>query len=298
MNSINIYADAALADGKRRSALERLFQRLGEVACLPSSAMLILQLDEQRNSRIDDLCHIIKGDPALAARVLQRVNSAFYGLRRQVADLRTAVGLLGFREIRNLAITVLMGRLFIQPGAYGNFSREKLWTHCVAVATTSRLVSLVCGRGVPDECYVGGLLHDLGLMLIDQYLRSHFYRVLRKLNERTPTSLVEQRILSFDHAQLGAYVAHQWRFPDSVGAAIGFHHRPGDYSGPHADFVSVVAIADYLCSRWGYTSLGVQNNAAPSDSVYKQLNLDETNLKIIWDEMEGSLEGIAGMACA
>lgn len=277
----------------RRESLERLFARMEQVAALPSIGQRVLQLTDSDNVKPDELREAIQTDPILVARILRRLNSSYYSLSTKITDLRTAISLLGFREIRNLAMTVCMSRLFETNGNHGTYRREALWEHCVAVGAASRLVARVCGRGVPEEAYIAGLLHDLGIILIDQSLRRHFCQVVSMVGPSMTTCEAENRILSFDHALLGGFIAAKWNLAEPVIDAIAYHHNSGDYQGPHRDLVYVVAIANYLCSRAGWTSLGVHNVAPPPDQVYAGLGLDQISLAIIWDELEPTL-GRAG----
>lgn len=280
---------------ERRAALEKLFGRIGEVSSLPTTAQRVLQLSESE-AMGKELREIIQSDPVLVAKILRRLNSSYYALSNKVVDVRTAVSLLGFREIRNLALTVFVSKMYEQPQNHGLYRRENLWSHSVSVAATARLVSRVCGKAAAEEAYIGGLLHDLGLILIDQTLPKHFRKVLDGIDPMTPTCTVENRILTFDHASLGGYVATRWNLPEQVADAIAYHHAPNTYQGRHGDLVNVVAVANYLCSRAGYTALGVHNVPAPADEVYGQLGLDQVSLAIIWDELETTLEKANSLA--
>jgi HD-like signal output (HDOD) protein len=291
-------ADPLPMTGERRAALERLFSRIGDVTTLPAAAQKVLRLTEDENSPPEDLREAIQSDPVLVARILRRLNSSYYALSHKIADLKTAISLLGLREIRNLALTVFVSRFYEGGASHGNYKRENLWAHSVGVAVAARLVARVCGRGVGEEAYIAGLLHDLGLILLDQTLRRHFHKVLDALDPATPTHIVENRILSFDHALLGGFVARKWNFPDQVADAITFHHQPWCYTGPHKDLVQVVAVANYLCSRTGLTSLGVHNVAPPPDEVYAGLGLDQVTLAIIWDELDTALDKASALAAS
>jgi putative nucleotidyltransferase with HDIG domain len=291
-------AAAAPLTAERRAALERLFSRIGDVMTLPASAQRVLRLTDDENASGDQLREAIQSDPVLVARILRRLNSSYYALSQKVSDLKTAISLLGLREIRNLALTVFVSRFYDGGTGHATYKRENLWAHCVGVAVAARLVSRVCGRGAPEECYVGGLLHDIGLILLDQTLKRHFYKVIDEIDTSTPTYIVENRILTFDHALLGGFVARKWNFPDAVADAITFHHQPWCYSGTHKDTVHVVAVANYLCSRTGLTSLGVHNVDAPPDEVYAGLGLDQVTLAIIWDELDTALDKATALATA
>jgi len=281
---------------ERREALEKLFRRIGDVTTLPAAAQKVLKLTEDDNTDGELLREAIQSDPVLVARILRRLNSSYYSLSHRVSDLKAAISLLGLREIRNLALTVFVARLFEGGAAHGTYRREQLWTHSVAVAVASRLVARVCGRSAGEEAYIAGLLHDIGLILLDQTLRRHFLCVLDQIDGQTPTHIVENRILTFDHAVLGGFVARKWNFPEPVADAITFHHQPWCYNGQHKDLVHVVAVANYLCSRAGVTSLGIHNVSPPPDEVYAGLGLDQISLAIIWDELDTALDKATALA--
>jgi len=280
----------------RRKALDRLFARIGDLTTLPTAAQRVLRLTESDNADAEKLREAIQSDPVLVARILRRLNSSYYALSHKISDLKTAINLLGIREIRNLTLTVFVSRMYDGGATHGRYRRENLWTHSVSVAVASRLVARVCAKSAGDEAYVAGLLHDIGYILLDQTLRRHFYKVIDALDDSTPTPALETRILSFDHALLGGFVARRWNFPDAVADAIAFHHDPAAYAGPHAEIVNVVATANYLCTRAGVTSLGINNIAPPPDAVFAALGLDELTLAIIWDELETALEKATALA--
>jgi HD-like signal output (HDOD) protein len=283
---------------ERREALERLFARIGDVACLPAAAERVLQITNNENADADLLCEAVQSDPVLVARILRRLNSSYYALSQKISDLKTAIGLLGIREIRNLALTVFVSRSFEGDAVYGTYNREDLWAHSVGVGVASRLVARVCGLSGCEEAYIAGLLHDIGLILLDQTLRRHFQKLIDSINEQAPTYVVESRMFAFDHAMLGGFVARRWNFPDSVADAIAFHHQPQSYEGPHKELVNVVAVANYLCSRAGVTSLGVHNCPPPPDEIYRGMGLDQVTLAIIWEELDGALEKASSLAMA
>lgn len=298
MSEVHTGDDALEMTDERRTALERLFERIGDVVSLPTAAHRVLKLTEDEDAPAEQIREALQGDPVLVARLLRRLNSSYYALSRKVVDLKTAISLLGLREIRNLALTVFVSRFYDANGSYGSYTRQNLWSHSVGVAAAARLVARVCGRAVPEEAYISGLLHDIGLILLDQSLRKHFVRVVDTIDPQTPTHIVENRIFTFDHALLGGFVARKWNFPEQVADAITFHHQPWCYTGPHRDAVYVVAVANYLCSRVGLTSLGIHNVLPPPDEVYAGLGLDQVSLAIIWEELDATLDKATALATA
>jgi HD-like signal output (HDOD) protein len=288
-------AEFELPDGSRLASLKKLFDRIGEVSSLPTVVVRILEVVNDERTGSDDLLRAIGGDPALAARILRTVNSASYGLRRPATDLKSAISLLGFREIRNLALTIHVARSFKEGIGYRTYSREALWNHMVAAATAAKLVANVSGQAAGDEAYLAGLLHDLGLILIDQHIHHRFRKVVDALNAGTPTCAVEREILGFDHTEIGEFVARKWRFPAQVTDAIRFHHTPAAYEGGHKSIVYAVSIANYLVSRCGSTSLGVANVAMPEQLAFAGLSIHSEKLHSICEQLDESLDAASAI---
>lgn len=289
-------APAIARPAEAQAAVDRLGQRIGEVSTLPSVVLRIIEVVNDDSTGADDLLRVISGDPALAVRILRTVNSASFALRRRVDDLRSAVALLGFREIRNLALTVHVARVFREGEGHGPYRREQLWNHLVSVASAARLVARITGRGDPDNAYLGGLLHDLGLILIDQHMHQRFCTIIDQLDESTPTIEIEQRLLGLDHTEIGANVAAHWRLPEVVQICARFHHAPEQHEGEHAAELRCVALANYMCSRSGLPSLGVQNVPAPSAETFAGLGVAKQGLAAICDQLEKALDVAASIA--
>ncbi len=279
----------------RGVALKRLFSRISDMSSLAIGAQQMVRLTRESAS-LDELQQLIQTDPSLVAQIVRRVNSPYYHLDAEVHELTVAARLLGFREFSNVAFTVYLSRMFSPPMDFGTFSMVGLWGHSVAVAAAAQLVSRVCGCATPADAFTAGLLHDIGLLLACRQMRRRFIQVVERIQDRTPTQNVERDIYSFDHAQLGGHIARTWEFPDSIVDAIAHHHQVENYSGPHKPLVYVVATANYLCSRAGWTSLGVHNVELPPNNTYRILGLDQIALSVIWDELADTLENACSLA--
>lgn len=255
--------------------VSRLFQRLSEISSLPDVALRIIELANDPLSRADDLLEAVRSDPALAMRLMRTVNSSYYALSEKVSDLKQAVTLLGFQEVRNLALTTYVARMFQETRGHGRYSRRDLWDHMVGAAMVARLIARTCGKVPPEEAYLAGLLHDLGLILIDQYLHKPFCRVIDALGEDTSVCEIEMRILGFDHTLLGEFVAARWNLPEHLTTAIGYHHVPQSYDGPHRDVVYVVALADFFCHLKDLAPLPLGSVQPPPARLLTELGMNK-----------------------
>jgi len=275
---------------QHNEALERLFLRLGQLSSLPAVAQRILQVADNNESNSADLLNVVEQDPTLSIRILRTVNSSIFGIPNEVADLQTAISMLGFVEVRNLALTVYVARLCEHSSSYRSFSREGLWKHMVAVGTIARMLAKIYRRVEPEEAYVAGLLHDVGMLLIDQYMHDSFCQVIDLVSEGVETTAAERQILTFDHTDLGAFVARKSNFPDRVVDAIHYHHRPDDCHSSGKALLNIVSVANFLASRKGICSLGVHNVAAPTDKICAFLGLNKKKLASISEEVDSVLE--------
>lgn len=290
---------AELSEGTlnlQNEALETLFQRLSELSSLPSIALRIIEAAVDEATDAEDLRQLIERDPALAARIIRIVNSSFYGVRQEVADLRSAIALLGTKQIRNVAITVFVSRQFTPSNNKDTLDRNKLWNHSMAVGAVARLLAKTLKVADAEEAYLAGLLHDMGLLIIDQHLARHVPRIRQHVQDGASLHQAAHQILTFDPSQLGAYVAWRSKFPPRLVTAIEFHHKPEEYSGDDRHLTDLVAMSDYIATRSGGGVMDEARAIAPTDKVFERLELNEDRLTEIWSQIDETLQATKSMA--
>lgn len=247
-----------IASNQAPPTLDELVRRVSDISTLPHVAMKTMEVANDPKSSAIDLKEIIESDAALGARILRCVNSSAYATREKVTNLQQAISYLGLRQIRSLALTASVSEMFSKDEEIGPYRRRNLWSHLVAVGICSRLIAM--RQKLPDfeDAFAAGLLHDIGIVLEDQYLHGHFCNIIQSLGEGPTLAEAERKVLGFDHAKLGTQVAELWRFPDSVKAAIGFHHMSVNYHGADITVVRCVEIANLICTVKGYSSIGLK----------------------------------------
>jgi len=231
-----------------------LSQSLGcEVEMLPTLPLIaaqIIQMASDENSSADDLARVISRDPSLSAQLLKLANSPVFGFSGRVESLARAVALLGYDEIRDLALGVM---IFQSAGGTGRRPkhRSELWRHSVIVGLLSEILAkeeLKLGSGY----YVYGLIHDLGKVVLDAFLPQRFEEILDLVGrERISFSEAETRTVGIDHARLGQALLIYWQLPVSVSIVIGCHHRPWDAKA-YQDAAGAVFLADKLSRELGF----------------------------------------------
>ena len=288
-------ADIAPAGSCRRvvdPTIEPFFERLGELCSLPGIAQQVVQIAEDESADSTDMLEVIEKDPAVAARLMKVVNSAYCGLRNPVSDLKAAVTMLGVERVRNLALTVSLGNQFSDQSADTGLDPQRLWDHSVCVATVCRLVAKQAGTCNPDEAYLAGLIHDLGLLFVSQHLETLLPRVLEVSRDGLALPEAERRVMAFDHAQLGAYVAWRSNFPERLVTAIDYHHDPFDAPAEGIELTRVVAVANYLATRFGRGVLQWRRIPAPAEGVLQPMGMNLSALRDLWYELPEAIQDV------
>ncbi len=270
--------------------LDRLITRVNGsgLNTVRDSLIRVMQLISDPTSDAKDLTDYILRDPALAANVLRRVNSAFYAIPRQITDIKQAVVALGFDEVRNLVLQQKSRDLFTGGATTGRAARLDLWKHSVAVALYCRKVYRKEWGEPGGDAYTAGILHDIGLIVEDQFLTAQYQEVLRQRSQmRNNIVYAEEQVMGFNHAQVGERLTKSWQVPESLTIPIGLHHKPVPCDPKHERMTSVLYLADHLCQT---ARLGFQDTPMLSQQhlqrILAKLSMENVGAEMILDEVK------------
>lgn len=269
--------------------LEAVLSKIAEISTLPTVALRVMEVARDPESGAADLKEVVESDPALSARVLRMVNSAAFGVTQKVSNLHQAVGFLGFTQVRNLALTASVSQIFKDDRQIGCYKRKALWTHLVTVGVCARLVARRCGLSNFEDAFLAGLLHDIGIIMMDQSAHDHFVAVIGALDQAESLSDVEREIVGFSHAVLGDAIAEQWRFPSPIRAAILHHHDAMRFKGDGEELVRCVEVANVITTLKGVSSVGVRLLKPPLKTL-KALRFSREDLLVLAQDLDGELK--------
>jgi len=231
-------------------AVTKLVTETGELPAIPE---VYRQLCEELNSpegSVANIGRIIEKDPGMTAKILQLVNSAFFGLRRPVSTATQAVAMLGLETIRSLVLSVGLFSHFEQRQFAEGFSLHTLWTHGMETARAARMICDMekISPAETDALYTAALLHDTGEALLASG-QPEYYSHCADFAELNGVSLedAEREVFSCTHAELAAYLLGIWSLPDIIVEAVLFHHHPDEVTGEGLHGPMVVYCADLLC---------------------------------------------------
>ena len=221
--------------------------KIENLPTLPSIAMEVNKLLQDHDTSIKELSMVIEKDQTIVSKILKLVNSAFFGLSSKVSNIPHAVMLLGFNAIRNAVVSVSVINAFDNKSSSGDFDITEFWSHSVSVAVTSRALAEKSRRHSPDECFIAGLLHDVGKLVLCQYLSEFFNRVLeiKKGDNCLSFHEAEKKSIPIDHAQIGGFLSNKWKLPVGLMDTIRMHHRIRD-SAQDLNLLYIVQTANII----------------------------------------------------
>ena len=248
----------------RTSDPQKIIAKIDDLPTLPRTVLKITELVNDPKSSANDIGRVITDDQVLTARLLKLVNSSFYGYPQRISTVTGAIVLLGFDAIRNLLLTTSVFDLF----ATGNKSRiqaqERFWDHSLGCAVGAKVIGNFLRHDKIEELFVCGLLHDIGKIVEMRFLPNEFAKVASTVEKENILMIsAENRILGYNHADLGMLLAEKWNLPARLVQVIAHHHAP-EVAGTFAVEAAIVHLADIFCRalRLGF---GGDNKIPPLD---------------------------------
>ena len=231
-------------------ALRGLIAQLQSLPSIPAVYGELLDVLRSGDASPQAVGRIMARDMGMTAKVLQLVNSAFFGMSREIANAVDAVVYLGMDTVRALVFTASAFSQF-QLRCRCHFSIEELQRHSLAVGTLARRIARSMGltAAAVDHAFVGGLLHDVGKLVLASNYPEQYQEALRRTAEgQVRISEAECDLFGTSHAEIGAYLLWLWGLPDPVAEILALHHHPcRDAEPPPA--VVAVHFANALVNR-------------------------------------------------
>lgn len=265
--------------------LQHILKRVQDLPPLPTSAMRVIALTKNPETTVKQLETVIERDLALTASILRQANSAYYGYARRISSVQEAIVMLGFQVIQGLAMSAAIAPLLKTHLAGYEIEQEGLWKHSLLTAMAAK--RLCQHRKLPygNVAFTAGLLHDIGKLIISTYVEEVGDYILKRVTQ-TKLSYVEfeRKVIGFDHAKVGGFLARSWNLPDDLVAAISFHHSLSDAQN-FEELASVIHVANGLASLLGIGG-GVDSFLNPiQQTALDILTLKESDLERLMAEL-------------
>ena len=230
------------------TTIEKIVDGLEKLPTLPGIAMEILNTVRDTDAGIREIGDTIAKDPSLSAEILKTVNSSFYGLKRQVASVPHAVGLLGASTVKNLALGFCLLRANMHHQEE-QFDSALFWKESFIGAVAAKELARDLLPDLADEAFLAGLLQNIGVLALLQSMPEQYQLVQKELHSTgCPVHEAEIQILGFTHMKFGAYLLHTWGLPQLLSTPIAYHHHAHRLPSGDAQLTTLTQILD-LASR-------------------------------------------------
>ncbi len=236
--------DTWLGDEKLRA----LVSQLRSVPSLPSLYFRINEALANPDTSIEEVAAIVQQDPGMTAKILQLVNSAFFGISRRITSPVEAVQFLGVGRLRSLVLSLHVFSCF-DDSKIPNFSIEKVWNHSIASSSVAQKIAKLekIDRAATDEIFVASMLHDIGKVMLasslpELYKEAMTIAAVRKISRVE----AERETFGVSHSEVGAYLLGLWGLPVTIVEAIALHHEPSKSGLRTFSPLSVAHVANAL----------------------------------------------------
>jgi len=262
-----------------KTILKKL-DRIEDLPTLPAVAMEVNKMLLDYDTTINNLSDTIEKDQAVVSKILKLVNSAFFGLGGKVSSISHAIVVLGFNTIRNAVVSISIIDAFSVKEGLDGFDITDFWKHSLAVGVTSKYLAEKTGIHPADDCFVGGLLHDMGKIVLLQHFKDLFQKVWLAVQDNNLSFYeAEKSQIPIDHAQIGGHLARKWQLPVALVDAIQYHHAVR----PNADdqhLLMIIHAADIIVNAYAKDS---KDNLELSGIHPDALNVLESQFDTISD---------------
>ncbi|MBC8205457.1 HDOD domain-containing protein [bacterium] len=262
-----IILERALRNGQilTKSQLN-LIARLKDLPALPQIYVRLAQTLNDPRATAQQIASLISADPVMSAKLLKLVNSSFYNFPQKITSVANAVSLLGFDTICNMVLSSTVIGLFRSEQKAAAEIINKIWEHSLGVAIVSRLIARKKGIKDNDDCFIAGLLHDIGKIIIAYFFVDDFNQVWDKLQGDSQDTLdAENDTLGYTHVDAGSILAEKWELPELIIDVIKYHHKPYESKSNEIQ-TAIVHTADVFSLALNYGDMNQKVPRLDSDA--------------------------------
>lgn len=237
----------------------RLRATIESITDLPTLPVVVAKITSQianPSTNAADIGKLIEQDQVLTGKVLRLVNSAYYGFPKQIKSIQHAVVILGFNKVKTIIITASVFGAF-KNRKPGNLDLQRFWQHSLATAIISKICAEVIGIAhVAEDAFIGGLLHDIGKVVMDQYQPNIYIPIVKYANEKGILLYdAEREVMGLTHANVGEWMMEKWRLPAPIVHMVSSHHNPNS-TGERRELVTSIHLGDIIARAMGIGSGG------------------------------------------
>lgn len=249
------------------------------IPTFPHTLSRVLSILDDNSSSAENIASVIKKDVSLTAKLLRMANSPFYGRSQGIATISSAVVLLGTRAVQAMALSVSIYGLFKTKDS-PEFNPKQFWRHSLEVAILCKALAEKLNYHVTEEAFVCGLLHDVGILLLNRIFPDEYAKVLKRHEQGQAIHRAEEEVFKCNHADIMGSLGEKWNLPDRVVKAVNCHHRPMADPGGESELLTSVLQASEGLSKFYFDlpPAGAGKDMAAFERIQGNLGISENEL--------------------
>jgi HD-like signal output (HDOD) protein len=255
--------------------VRKLVERVQGLPTLPSMLNNINQMILNPRTSAKEVAQVISSDPALTSKVLRVVNSSFYGFPNRITTVTHAIVILGFNTVKSIVLSSTIFDVFRRTVKPGDFDRTEFWKHSIGCGAAAKVVGRRLNYPMLEELFIAGLLHDVGKIVMDQFLPDKFLEVLSLVRQKDILiAEAELQVLGATHADVGAWLFEKWNLSKGLVETTRCHHNPA-LASDNPKFSEIIHLSDILVRAIRFGNGGDNKIPALSETAWKSLGLAE-----------------------
>ncbi|MCD6161055.1 MAG: HDOD domain-containing protein [candidate division Zixibacteria bacterium] len=252
-----------------------IFNTISSIKSLPSPPKIFKQLAVELQSQdvsIHKVADLIKQDVSITVKLLQMINSAFFGLKAHIQNPLHAINLLGLDTVKSLVLAVGAFNQFDDPKVPG-FSIESIYNRSVSISACARTYATILGLPHSEDALIAGMLHDVGKLVMLTHFKTAFSESIKLAKSNSiPLYQAQIEILDVSDAEIGAYLLSLWGLSDSILEAVALHYMPHKMPSPMINVLTTVHLA-YAIDYDKQNNIQDDENSALDMEYLTKLNL-------------------------
>ena len=247
-------AEIDALDDTGRAEVAAVIERTTELKQLPLVARKVMQIIEDPRSTASDLERILLSDQALTVKILKIANSSFYGLLRKVTTLQRAIMVVGFKAIKDIAVSTAILNMYRSSDPLS----LKLWEGAVGCGIAARFLALEFDDSEVDEAFVAGLLHNLGRVVMLRAYPQEYRKLFEEFlaNPQIDDLAIERQNFHYCHTHVGGALVKSWNLSPALEAILRYYRHMRESQWADLEYplqlnIAIVAYAYRLCRHLG-----------------------------------------------
>jgi HD-like signal output (HDOD) protein len=202
--------------------IEYIADRISKLLAFPFTATKVMSLSNNDTSGAKQLAQVINADPTISAQILKVANSVFFAsLNRRINSIHDAIVRIGFSETKRIVSSMAIMNMFDRKLHNAGFDRTEFWYHSIACAIISERIARKGAFVNPDEAFLSGLLHDLGILLFDEYFPQLLCKLIESTSENASSFVAEEKsMMSITHIDVTSTLFEKWKLPTNITKSI------------------------------------------------------------------------------